>query len=132
MADRNAGDPVGMKIGLGQGLIDSGLICTERTTPLKEERDALERWMRPHSKAISPDVGEGRRRGAAAALWRRQALWETSWIAGVLAMALSALGSSSGRTRANVARCKQRADKITARKGTARDRAYGSRGVITN
>ena len=71
-----------MKIGLGQGLIDPGLICTERTTPLKEERDALERRMRPHSKAISPDVGEGRRRGAAAALWRRQALWETSWIAG--------------------------------------------------
>ena len=33
-----------MKIGLGQGFIDPGLICTERTTPLKEERDALERW----------------------------------------------------------------------------------------
>ena len=51
-ADRDAGDPVGMKIGFGQCLIDSGLICTKRTTSLEEERDALERrmWPRPRSQ----------------------------------------------------------------------------------
>jgi hypothetical protein len=31
-----------MKLGLGQCLIDPGLIRTERTTSLEEERDALE------------------------------------------------------------------------------------------
>jgi hypothetical protein len=48
-ADRNAGDPVGTKIGLGQCPIDPSLIRTERTTALDEERDALERRSRPLS-----------------------------------------------------------------------------------
>jgi hypothetical protein len=33
------------------GLIDSGLICTERTSSLEEERDALERRTRPRLRS---------------------------------------------------------------------------------
>jgi hypothetical protein len=40
-----------MKVGLGQCLIDPGLISTERTTPLEEERDALERRTRPRRRS---------------------------------------------------------------------------------
>ena len=48
-ADRDAGNPVGVKIGLGQGFIGklAGLVDTERAAPLQEERDALERRARP-------------------------------------------------------------------------------------
>jgi hypothetical protein len=45
-ANQDAGDPVGMKISLGQCLIASRLISTERTTTLEDERNALERWTR--------------------------------------------------------------------------------------
>jgi hypothetical protein len=40
-----------MEVGLGQCLVDPSLIRTERTTPLKDERDALERptWPRRRS-----------------------------------------------------------------------------------
>jgi hypothetical protein len=50
-ADRDAGDPVWMKIGLRQCLIDPSLISTECTTPLEEERDAAERRMRPRLRS---------------------------------------------------------------------------------
>jgi hypothetical protein len=46
-ANRYTGDPVGMKIGLSQRLIDPGLISTERTTALKQDGKALERRTRP-------------------------------------------------------------------------------------
>jgi hypothetical protein len=39
-----------MKIGFGQCLIDPGLVCAERTAPLQEKRDALERRTRPRSR----------------------------------------------------------------------------------
>jgi hypothetical protein len=47
-ADRDAGNPIRMKIGLGQCYIDPGLIRTKRTAPLEDEGDALERrpWPR--------------------------------------------------------------------------------------
>jgi hypothetical protein len=61
-----------MKIGLGECLIDPGLIRAERTTPLDEERDALEGRARSHLLARSLDAGEGRRGGTPAALARRQ------------------------------------------------------------
>ena len=51
-ADRNAGDPVRMKSGLGQCLIDTGLIRPERATPLKEQRYALEWRTRPRSRSV--------------------------------------------------------------------------------
>ena len=72
-ADRDAGDPVGVKIGLAQCLIDPGLIGTERTTPLEEERDALERrtWPRPCSH-IAGLRCEPPRGGDTAALVRRR------------------------------------------------------------
>jgi hypothetical protein len=44
-----------MKIGLRQGFIDPGLIGTERTASLQEERDALER--RTRSRSRNPIVG---------------------------------------------------------------------------
>ena len=52
-ADLNTGDPVGIKTGLGQCLVDPGLIRTERTTSLEEERDALERRTRPRPRAYT-------------------------------------------------------------------------------
>jgi hypothetical protein len=47
-ADRNAVDPIRMKIGLGQCFIDPGLVRTKRTASLEDEGDALERrtWPR--------------------------------------------------------------------------------------
>jgi hypothetical protein len=42
-----------MKVGLGQCFIDPGLIGTERTTSLEEERDALERRPQPRTEAIA-------------------------------------------------------------------------------
>src|SRR5580704_2326139 len=50
-ADRNAGDPIGMKIRLCQCLIDTGLIGAECTTPLEQERDALERRTRSRPRS---------------------------------------------------------------------------------
>src|ERR1700733_638000 len=46
-ADRDARDPIGMNICCVQCLIDSGLIGAERTAPLEDECDVLERWTRP-------------------------------------------------------------------------------------
>ena len=41
-ADRNARDPVGMQIGLGQRLIDAGLIRAERAAALQQQGDPFE------------------------------------------------------------------------------------------
>jgi hypothetical protein len=41
-ADGNAGHPVGMNIGLRQGLIDAGLIGAERAAALKDQRYRFE------------------------------------------------------------------------------------------
>ncbi len=41
-ADRDAGDPVRVEIGLGQRLVGTGLIGAQRAAALEEERDALE------------------------------------------------------------------------------------------
>src|SRR5580704_17496564 len=62
-ADRDAGVPVGLKIGLGQRLIDLGLIRTERPTTLEEERDALERETPPRPRVTErlPAGGKSRR-----------------------------------------------------------------------
>jgi hypothetical protein len=54
-------DPIGMKIGLGQRLIDAALIRTGRATPLEEERDALERGTRPRVAERLPAGGKSLR-----------------------------------------------------------------------
>ena len=41
-ADRDAGDPVGMEIGLGQRLVDAGLVGAERAAALQHQGDAFE------------------------------------------------------------------------------------------
>src|ERR1700730_4380293 len=42
-ADRNTGDPIGMKIGLSQSLVDPALIGAKRTAALQDEGNTLER-----------------------------------------------------------------------------------------
>jgi hypothetical protein len=42
-ANRNAGDPIGMQIGLRQSLADTALIGAKRTAALEEEGNAFER-----------------------------------------------------------------------------------------
>src|SRR5262252_6365229 len=42
-SDRNAGDPVGMQIGLRQGLINATLVGPKGTAALQDQRDPLER-----------------------------------------------------------------------------------------
>src|SRR5262249_47484712 len=42
-ANRDACNPVGMKVRLGQGLIDTPLVCAQRPTSLQHQRDAFER-----------------------------------------------------------------------------------------
>src|SRR5262249_21847453 len=42
-ADRDSGNPIGMQIDLGQGLINARLISPERAAALKQQRDLLAR-----------------------------------------------------------------------------------------
>ncbi len=42
-ADGDAGDPVGIDIGLGKGLVDSALVGPERSSTLQHQRNAFER-----------------------------------------------------------------------------------------
>ena len=42
-SDRDAGNPVGMNIGFGQGLVDPRLIGAKRAAPLQKQGDAVER-----------------------------------------------------------------------------------------
>ena len=41
--DRDAGDPVRMDVGFRQRLVDASLVCPERTAPLQQQGNALER-----------------------------------------------------------------------------------------
>src|SRR5262249_38238635 len=42
-ADRNAGDPVGLKLGFRESLVDPSLISSERAAALEHQGNALER-----------------------------------------------------------------------------------------
>src|SRR5262245_18436409 len=42
-ADRNAGDPIGMQVCLGERLIDPGLVGAERAATLQQEGNSFER-----------------------------------------------------------------------------------------
>src|SRR5580704_15959277 len=42
-SDRYAGDPVGMDIGFRKRLVDTSLICAERTAALQQQGNALKR-----------------------------------------------------------------------------------------
>jgi hypothetical protein len=48
-AGRDAGDPVGMKIGLRQRLVDASLIRAKRATALKQQRNAPKGRARPRA-----------------------------------------------------------------------------------
>jgi len=48
-ADRDAGHPVGMKIGFGQSLVDARLIGTQRAATLQQEGNPFEGGPRPRS-----------------------------------------------------------------------------------
>ena len=41
-ADRDAGDPVGMQVRLGERLIDAGLVGAERAATLQQQHGLLE------------------------------------------------------------------------------------------
>ena len=45
-ADGDAGDPVGIDVGLGERLVDPGLVGPERTSALQHQRDTFE-WETP-------------------------------------------------------------------------------------
>ena len=62
-ADRDAGDPIGIKTGLGQCLVDPGLIRTERAAALKQERHALEGRTRSSPMSIAAIGGDRERFG---------------------------------------------------------------------
>ena len=51
-ADRDAGDPVGVEVSLGQGLIDAALIGAERTAALQQEGDTFEVRSDPRSPLV--------------------------------------------------------------------------------
>ena len=58
-ADRNAGDPIGMQVGLRQRLIDAGLIGAERASALEDQRNALERRpLRAHVGLCVSTIGQ--------------------------------------------------------------------------
>ena len=52
-ANRNAGDPIGMQIGLRQSLIDARLIGPESAAALQDKSDTFERGTRHHPMRLA-------------------------------------------------------------------------------
>src|SRR5215217_4584904 len=45
-SNRNAGNPIRMDVGFGQGLVDASLVCPQSAAALQQQRNAVE-WETP-------------------------------------------------------------------------------------